>query len=472
MSALQGVMAGPRLDRLPIGAFHYKMLWLIGGGLFLDGFDVYLGGSVLASVLTTGWSSLQLNAAFVTLTFVGMVIGAFMSGIMGDRYGRRFSYQTNLLIFGLSSLAGAFAPSMPWLIFCRFVMGIGLGAELAIGFATLSEFVPAARRGRWIALVSLIANSSLFAAALLSWLIIPVLGWRPLFGLVGVGSLIIWFLRKQMPESPRWLEERGRLAEAEDVLSQIEAEAVRTTGRPLQMPIRSAPPIPGTKSILVLFTPAIIRRTFLGSTISVAQGLSVYGLVGWLPSFFVREGHSIASSLSYTTVMSLGGPFGALIGYLLSDRIGRRPMMVVASASTAIFALLYPLSVNSPATLMLTGFLLVSSIFVWLTVGYTLQTELFATEYRLRGTAFCQTMGRLVTAVVQFIVVALYEFGGVTGVVTTLAGVLVLQALIFLIVGIETKLKPLEDLAPESTAPTGFTAEAGQIGLSPQQERL
>lgn len=465
MSDTQGVMAGARLDRMPIGKFHYKMLWLIGGGLFLDGFDVYLGGGVLGSVLKTGWSSLQLNAAFVTLTFVGMVIGAFMSGIMGDRYGRRFSYQTNLLIFGLSSLAGAFAPSMPWLIFYRFVMGVGLGAELAIGFATLSEFVPAARRGRWIALVSLIANSSLFAAALLSWLIIPTFGWRPLFFLVGVGSLIIWYLRKQMPESPRWLEERGRLAEAEDVLSHIEADAVRATGQPLPMPVRSAPLVPGTRSILVLFTPKIIRRTFLGSTMSIAQGLSVYGLVGWLPSFFVQEGHSIASSLSFTTVMSLGGPFGALIGYLLSDRVGRRPMMVVASASTAGFALLYPLSIDSPAALMLTGFLLVSSIFVWLTVGYTLQTELFATEYRLRGTAFCQTMGRLVTAVVQFIVVALFQFGGVSAVVTTLAAVLVIQAMIFLFFGIETKLKPLEELAPEIDAVIGSSESMTEPGV-------
>ncbi|SAK47348.1 major facilitator transporter [Caballeronia fortuita] len=457
----QSVMAGPRLDRMPLSGFHTKMLWLVGGGLFLDGFDVYLAGGVLGSLLKSGWSTLAMNAFFVTATFAGMVVGAFMSGVLGDRYGRRFSYQVNLAIFGLASFAGAFAPSMEWLIFFRLVMGIGLGAELAIGYATLSEFVPAAKRGRWIALLALIANASLFASSLLAWIIIPALGWRPMFLIVGVGAAVIWMLRKKMPESPRWLEEQGRFDEAEAILRDIEEQGERATGKPLPplAPIAAAAPAQKRQSIFVLFTPAVIRRTFLGATFSVVQGLSVYGLVGWLPSFFVKEGVSVASSLGYTTVMSLGGPLGALIGFLLSDRIGRRPLMVGASAFTALCAFVYPLTVHNTPLLLVVGLLLVTSIFVWLTIGYTLQTELFATEYRLRGTGFCQTMGRLVTAFVQFIVVSLFTWGGVTAVITSLAGVLIVQALIFLIAGIETKRKPLEALTPEAADGAAFPAD-------------
>jgi putative MFS transporter len=203
----------------------------------------------------------------------------------------------------------------------------------------------------------------------------------------------------------------------------------------------------------------VIRRTFLGATFSVVQGLSVYGLVGWLPSFFVKEGVSVASSLGYTTVMSLGGPLGALIGFMLSDRVGRRPLMVGASAFTALCAFIYPLTIHQTPLLLLVGLLLVTSIFVWLTIGYTLQTELFATEYRLRGTGFCQTMGRLVTAFVQFIVVSLFTWGGVTAVITSLAGVLVVQALIFLVAGIETKRKPLEALTPEAADGAAYAPE-------------
>lgn len=449
----KNVLAGARLDRLPMCGFHYRMLALIGGGLFLDGFDVYLGGGVLGAMLKSGWSTLQLNAAFVTSTFIGMVIGSFASGVMGDHLGRRFSYQINLAIFGLASLAGAFAPSMPWLVFFRLLMGLGLGAELAIGYATLSEFVPARQRGRWVALLVFIANTSLLASSLLAWLVIPTYGWRPMFVMVGVGAIVIWYMRKTMPESPRWLEEHGRLDEAEAVLTSIERECERATGKPLPAVATVTAPAFRANSIFVLLRPPVLRRTILGATFSIVQGLSLYGLVSWLPSFFVKEGLSVASSLSYTTVMSIGGPVGALVGVFLSDRVGRRPLMIVASVFTAICGFVYPMTAHSVALLLFVGFLLVMSIFVWLTIGYTLQTELFATEYRMRGTGFCQTLGRLTTAFVQFIVISLYQHGGVTAVVTALGAVLLIQALIFLVAGVETKLKPLEALSPDLPAP-------------------
>src|SRR3569623_1215939 len=126
-SADIGINAGARLDRLPICSFHWRILALIGAGMFLDAFDIYLAGGVLGVVLKEGWSTLELNAAFVSATFVGMTIGAWFSGILGDRFGRRFSYQLNLAIFGLASIAAAFAPSMIVLIALRFIIGIGLG---------------------------------------------------------------------------------------------------------------------------------------------------------------------------------------------------------------------------------------------------------------------------------------------------------------------------------------------------------
>lgn len=98
------VNAGARLDRLPICSFHWRILALIGAGMFLDAFDIYLQGGVLGAVLKEGWSTIELNAAFVTATFIGMTLGAWFSGILGDRCGRRFSYQINLAIFGLASL--------------------------------------------------------------------------------------------------------------------------------------------------------------------------------------------------------------------------------------------------------------------------------------------------------------------------------------------------------------------------------
>src|SRR5579862_4977529 len=131
-----------RLDRLPIGSFHRRMLLLVGAGMFIENFDATLQGGVLGALASSGWSNLNLNAAFISATFLGMFVGSFAAGVLGDRYGRRFSYQLNLLIIGITSLAAAAAPSMQWLIGFRLVMGLGLGAEIVIGYSTMSEFVP------------------------------------------------------------------------------------------------------------------------------------------------------------------------------------------------------------------------------------------------------------------------------------------------------------------------------------------
>ena len=136
------VNAGARLDRLPISPFHYRIFWLVGAGMFFDGYDLYVAGGVLASTIQTKFSTLPQNLQFLSLTFVGMTIGSFITGFVGDKYGRRFTYQVNLLVFGLASIAAAFAQDMTQLIICRFIQGLGLGAEIVVGYSTLTEFVP------------------------------------------------------------------------------------------------------------------------------------------------------------------------------------------------------------------------------------------------------------------------------------------------------------------------------------------
>src|SRR5580698_1916815 len=222
---MPGYTAAQRLDRLPICRFHRRILFLIGAGMFLDYFDAMLQGSVLGTLTASHWSTLNLNAQFISATFLGMLIGSFLSGVLGDRYGRRFTYQVNLLVIGLTSLAAAFAPSMQWLIGCRLIMGLGLGAEIVIGYSTLTEFVPPRSRGRWLAWLTLITDSAVAVSALAGYFVIPRFGWRPMFALAGVGALVVWRARSKMPESPRWLESVGRTDEADRIMAEIEAEA-------------------------------------------------------------------------------------------------------------------------------------------------------------------------------------------------------------------------------------------------------
>src|SRR5215470_5029393 len=227
------VNAGGRLDRLPIGSFHHRIFWLVGAGMLFDGYDLYVFTNVLPAAAQGGFSTPLENADFISKTFLGMTIGALLTGFLGDRYGRRFTYQINLLVFGLASLAAAFAPNMTTLIWLRFVMGLGLGAEIVVGYGTLTEFVPPKSRGRWLSLMAVLVVSGLPITAALGYLIIPSYGWRPMFAIAGVGALIVWYLRKALPESPRWLEVQGRAADAEALISAIEKEAASAGPLPL-----------------------------------------------------------------------------------------------------------------------------------------------------------------------------------------------------------------------------------------------
>jgi putative MFS transporter len=166
-------------------------MWLIGAGMFFDGFDLYLLGPVLGATISSKFALPAQAPLFVSATFIGMTIGALLTGFIGDRYGRRFTYQVNLMIFGLASLAGAFAPDMETLIGLRFIMGLGLGAEIVVGYGTLTEFVPPQSRGRWLGCMALIVVAGFPVTAIAGNFLIPLFGWRAMFAIAGVGALIV-----------------------------------------------------------------------------------------------------------------------------------------------------------------------------------------------------------------------------------------------------------------------------------------
>lgn len=312
-----------------------------------------------------------------------MVGGAWLAGVCGDRYGRRFAYQVNLLVFGLASLAGAMAPSMSWLVAARFVMGLGLGAEIVVGYVTISEFVPPMSRGLWGGALAVITNSALFVSALVGRVIIPNYGWRWMFVIVGVGALFVWFLRRSMPESPRWLEARGRDADAEAVMAAIDHQVAPNGGLPAPAIVAVAASPPGSE--WRLFAPGMLMRIVIGSVMLIALNTAVYGFIAFLPTFMVKQGMSIVASLNYTTLMMFGGPVGALIGLWLVDRVGREPCVVGFSLLAVVFGALYPLAGN-PTLVTLLGFLLITAVYVLVAIGWALYLpELFPTEIRMRG---------------------------------------------------------------------------------------
>ena len=442
------VNAGARLDRLPLSSFHRRILMLIGIGMFFDGFDVYVAATVLGATLKTGFSTLAQNAQFVSLTFVGMMLGSFITGFLGDRYGRRFTYQANLIIFGLASVAAAFAPSMPALIVLRGVMGLGLGAELVVGYAAMTEFVPPQARGKWVGALSVFVVTSLPCSALASTLIIPRSSWRAMFVLAGLGGLIVWYLRKALPESPRWLESMGRTEEAEAIMNSIEEEAARGRGA-LAPPVFSKP-TPPPRTVAALLNPVLFPRVVVGMVTLIVANTLIYGFVTWLPTFFVTQGRSIASSFLYSLLMSAGAPVGSAIGTLTADSWGRKPVIIGASVMTILAGGIYPF-VGNPLFLLMVGFSLVVSIYVQVTLLFAIYVpELFPTDVRMRAAGICNTAGRAATMITPFFVVALLRSYGIGGVLAMIIGLLVVQIIVVALFGVEPKKRRLEELDSES----------------------
>ena len=441
------VNAGGRLDRLPIGPFHYRVMWLIGIGMFLDGFDIYVAATVLGATLASGFSTLGENAIFVSATFVGMMLGAFGTGFLGDRYGRRFTYQINLLLFGLASIAAAFAPNMEVLIFLRFLIGVGLGAENVVGYSTMTEFVPSRSRGRWLGLMAVFVVTGLPVASLLGYLIIPVFGWRTMFIIGGVAALVVWYLRKKLPESPRWLESVGRMEEAEELVSQIEAEVAAGKQLPPPIPAATLPRI----ELSALFRPPMLSRMIVGCVTLVVINTLLYGFVTWLPTFFVSQGLSTAKSFGFALLMGLGAPVGSAIGALTSDAWGRKPTIIGASLLAIVFGMIYP-QLSDPVWLPMVGFALTVPIYILVAVLFGIYIpELFPTEVRLRASGICQTFGRGATIVTPFIVVSLFQSHGISGVLVLMIGLLAVQIIVVATLGIEPRSRRLEELMEAET---------------------
>jgi putative MFS transporter len=440
------VNAGARLDRLPISSFHYRIFWLVGAGMFFDGYDLYVAGGVLASAIQTKFSTLPQNLQFLSLTFVGMTLGALITGFVGDHMGRRFTYQINLLIFGLASLAAAFAQNMDQLIVCRFVQGLGLGAEIVVGYSTLTEFVPPKTRGRWLASMAFIVVAGFPVTAFLSYLIIPSFGWRPMFIIAGVGSLIVWYLRKALPESPRWLESKGRSAEAEALMETIEKE---TAGAGTLPPAVIPAAMPQVSASDMLRLP-MLQRMIVGSWVLITINTLIFGFVIFLPQFFLRQGLTIAHSLAYTLVLSAASLIGCVLGAYGADFIGRRWSIIGSSIATIVFGWFYARfnAASDPATVLSVGFVLIVAIYVQTALLFGVYTpELFPTEIRLRANGICNTIGRAATVVSPFIVGWLMVHYKLPGVLWLMIALLVVQILVVWAWGVEPRNRALEDVA-------------------------
>lgn len=443
---------GSRLDRLPISKWHYKVLYLIGLGMFVDGFDNYMGGAILAELVKTGWSNNYLNAAFASSTMAGLFIGSLFAGFTGDHWGRKFAYQINLLLFGVASIAAGFVTDMTTLIILRGLMGIGLGAELVVGFGTFSEFVPARVRGKWASLLSLVANCAPPVAILVAYLLIPTYGWRAMFIVGGGAALIVWCMRHSLPESPRWYESRGELEQAEKIMSKVEQDIEREQGIKL-------PPIEGEFFVATqvikkvafwsLFKGALLNRTIVASALLIGMNTIVYTIVNWVPTIFVQSGISITKSMGMMAVIMVGAPMGVFIASRIIDKFPRKGLSVSLLLIIGMLGYFYSLQ-RSETLIVIFGLILTVVIYIYVCLACSVYVpEMWPTEARLRGAGLANAIGRVSAIFSPYGVAWLLSNYGSIAVFIALGIILVLLAIIIATLGVETRHKSLEEISKE-----------------------
>ncbi|WP_411683155.1 MFS transporter [Clostridium thailandense] len=444
---------GPRLDRLPTSKWHYKVFWLIGFGLLIDGFDNYLGGIVLAQLVKNSWSNNYLNAAFTSSTMAGLFIGSLFAGFSGDHLGRKVAYQVNLLIFGIASIAAAFSTSMTMLIILRGLIGVGLGAEIVVGFATFAEFVPAKTRGKWSSTLSLLGNCAPPLATLIGYLVMPAFGsnygWRAMFIIAGIAAVVLWFARHDFPESPRWYAARGLTDKADEILTKIEKEI--ELEKRIKLPPAGEQVIETSENVktipfISLFKGALLRRTILSIFVLIGMNTALYSITTWIPTIFVKSGITVTKSIFMTTLILFGAPLGVFIATRIIDKFSRKWMGVILLLVIAIFGYIYSLQ-RSETLIIIFGFCLIAFLYIYVCFASAVYVpELWPTEARLRGSGFCNAVGRAVTIFTPYGVAWLMTNYGSVAVFIALGGVLGIVALILATIGIETRQKSIEEI--------------------------
>lgn len=442
---------GKRLDRLPLSTFHYKIFCIIGASLLTTGFLSYSGNVILAKLISNGWSNNYLNAAFTSAMMLGYFIGSLSAGFLGDYFGRRQAFRLSLLVVGIAATAATFVPNMTLLILFRCLMGIGMGALIMVGYASFTEFIPADIRGKWSARLSFIGNWAPLLSAAIGGVVIPLLSWRIMFLIGGVTMLVLLVLcSKYFIESPRWLAGKGKLAEAEASLADIEQDIEREKNIKLNhvfVSSHSSNITPEADSFWELFRGQMLRRTLVAITVLIAMNISLYTITVWIPTIFVNSGIDVNQSIFMTAVIMIGAPAGIFVAALIIEKFPRKWFGSCLLVIIAVLGYCYSIQ-TSEINIIIYGMIMVFFLYMYVCFSSAVYVpELWPTHMRLRGSGFVNSVGRVVAVFTPYGVAALLTHYDSITVFMTLGGLLIICAAILLTLGIETRMVSLEKIA-------------------------
>lgn len=406
-----------RLERLPFTKKLGKLLGTSGVGWALDAMDVGLISFVVAA-LAEQWGLTDAERSWIiSVGFIGMAIGATFGGLLADKIGRRSVFALTLLIYGLATGASALVGSVAVLLIFRFIVGLGLGAELPVASTLMSEFAPKNIRGRVIVWLEAFWALGWIAAALIGYFIVAGSddGWR--WGLLigAVPALYALIIRLHTPESVRFLETQGKYDEAEGIVQDFEESAgpdyayAGPTVQSAEDVERLAVPQPDKSE--TIWSRTMRKRTAALWTIWFAINFSYYGAFTWIPSLLTAQGFSLIKSFEFTLIITLAQLPGYFVAAYLIERIGRRSTLAIFLAGSALAAVLYG---QAAADWQIIGAGMMLSFFnlgAWGAL-YAIGPELYPTTVRGTGTGAAAGFGRIASIITPLLVPVFLSIGG------------------------------------------------------------
>jgi putative MFS transporter len=440
-----------RLERLPFGKFHYRLLLMGGLGYMFEAVDAAIIAFLLP-VLRTQWHLSSIETGFLaSSTYFGFLAGALVAGAMGDRYGRKNIMMWALVLFCLAALASAAVDDWRQFFLLRIIGGVGMGAEGAIIAPFLSEFVSARRRGVFTASLAGFFSFGFVSAALIGYFIVPLgdNGWRYAVIVTALPVVLVLWWRRALFESPRWLESRGRHAEAEAVMAVIEQQFTRAgINLPLPKPVT---PVAGAgettllENFKTLWSPKLRRITVMSWLLWVSVTFCSYAFFTWIPGLLVERGMTITKSFSFSIIIYLAQIPGYFSAAFVCERIGRQYTIICYMIGAAASAIM--LAFVQTDTQVVAMSVLLSFFINGVNAGeYAYTPEVFPTRVRATGVGTASAIGRIGAIASPILVGYLYPIAGFAGVFGMTTGVLLVGALSVLILGIPTKGRSLEEI--------------------------
>jgi putative MFS transporter len=439
-----------RLERLPWTRYQRGLFLVIATAWLFDSID--LGAlTFLLAPISREFGLTPTQAGLVgSATFAGMFIGAIGAGVLADRFGRLAVFKYSIVVWGSASLLLACSWDFASLASFRFLLGIGMGAEFPVAAALLSEFVPSAKRGRYVALMEGTWPVGFILAGVLSFILLSTtVGWRGFFVMQAVLAVVALVVRRNLPESPRWLTSRGRHQEAAAVLDGLERKTQAAYSKPLPEPVPltvSSTSEIESAGIRTLFTPTYRRRTLASWAMWFCLLGGYYGLTTWLGKLLADAGFDVVKSVGYIVLMALWGIPGFLTAAYLIEVVGRKVCLVGFTLCSAVAAFAYG-NAAGVTELIVAGSFLQYFFFGMFSSIFAFTPELFPTRARAIGMGSSTAAGRLGSIFGPLVVPMVIASSGPTVVFTCSAALFVTGSLIAVIALPETRHTVLEEIS-------------------------